>query len=216
MYKTNWAYWFNDSSIIINDLFSIPHITFVFQTHFCSTPLIFFLVVRISPLYLTDCTCYALWHVNINTNMPACTLSHFSHVWLCGTPYTVACQASLFIGFSRKELEKAMAPTPVLLPGKSHGRRSLVGCSPWGVYKSDTNEQLHFRFSLSCTGGGNGNPLQGSYIENPRDGRAWWAAIYGVTQNQTWLKWLSSSSSKFHTILYLIPYLNTILNTVFK
>ena len=51
-------------------------------------------------------------------------------------------------------------PTPVLLPGKSHGWRSLVGCSPWGRYKSDTTERLHFHFSLSCIGEGNGNPLQ--------------------------------------------------------
>ena len=86
-------------------------------------------------------------------------------------------------------------PTPVLLPGKSHGQRSLVGCSPWGWKGSDTTEQLHFRFSLSCIGEGNGNPLQYSCLENPRDGGAWWAAISGVAQSQTLLKWLSSSSS---------------------
>ena len=51
-------------------------------------------------------------------------------------------------------------PTPVLLPGKSHGWRSLVGCSPWGHEESDTTERLHFHFSLSCIGEGNGNPLQ--------------------------------------------------------
>ena len=86
-------------------------------------------------------------------------------------------------------------PTPVLLPGKSHGRRNLVGCSPWGRYKSDTTEWLHFDFSLSCIGGGNGNPLQNSCLENPRDRGAWWAAVYGVAQSQTRLKRLSSSSS---------------------
>ena len=85
--------------------------------------------------------------------------------------------------------------TPVLLPGKSHGWRSLVGCSPWGHYESDTTEQLDFHFSLSCIGEGNGNPLQCSCLENPRDGGAWWAAIYGVAQSWTGLKWLSSSSS---------------------
>ena len=63
-------------------------------------------------------------------------------------------------------------PTPVLLPGKSHGRRSLVGCSPWGLEESDTTEQLHFDFSLSCIGEGNGNPLQYSCLENPMDGGA--------------------------------------------
>ena len=86
-------------------------------------------------------------------------------------------------------------PTPVLLPGKSHGRRSLVGCSPWGRKESDTTEHLHFHFSLSCIGDGNGDPLQCSCLENPRDGGAWWAAIYGVAQSRTRLKRLSSSSS---------------------
>ena len=71
-------------------------------------------------------------------------------------------------------------PTPVLLPGKSLGLRSLVGCSPWGRYESDTTEHLHFHFSLSCIGEGNGNPLQYSCLENPRDRGAWWAAVYGV------------------------------------
>ena len=90
-------------------------------------------------------------------------------------------------------------PTPVLLPGKSHGRRSLVGCSPWGHEESDTTERLHFHFSLSCIGEGNGNSLQCSCLENPRDGGAWWAAIWGgtcgVAQGGTQLKRLSSSSS---------------------
>ena len=61
-------------------------------------------------------------------------------------------------------------PTPVLLPGKSHGRRSLVGCSPWGGKESDTTEQLHFHFWLSRIGEGNGNPLQCSCLENPGTG----------------------------------------------
>ena len=73
-------------------------------------------------------------------------------------------------------------PTPVFLPGKSHGQRSLVGCSPWGGWGSDMTERLHFHFSLICIGEGNDNPLQYSCLENPRDGGAWWAAIYGVTR----------------------------------
>ena len=81
----------------------------------------------------------------------------------------------------------------LLLPGKSHGRRSLVGCSPWGRWESDTTEWLCFHFSLSCIGEGNGNPLQCSCLENPRDGGAWWAAVYGVTQSRKRLKRLSSS-----------------------
>ena len=72
--------------------------------------------------------------------------------------------------------------------------RSLVGCSPWGSEESDTTEWLHFHFSLSCIGKRNGNPLQCSCLEYPRDGGAWWAAVYGVTKSQTWLKQLSSSS----------------------
>ena len=82
-------------------------------------------------------------------------------------------------------------PTPVLLPGKYHGWRSLVGYSPWGRWGSDTTERLSFHFSFSRTGEGNGNPLQCSCLENPRDGGAWWAAVYGVAQSWTWLKWLS-------------------------
>ena len=69
-------------------------------------------------------------------------------------------------------------------------------CSPWGREESDTTEWLHFHFSLSCVGEGNGNPLQHSCLENPRDEGAWWAAVYGVSQSQTQLKWLSSSSSR--------------------
>ena len=104
-------------------------------------------------------------------------------------------------------------PTPVLLPEKSHGQRSPLGCSPWGCFESDTTERLHFHFSLSCIGEGNGNPLQCSCLENPRDGGARWAAVSGVAQSRTRLKRLSSSSSSSSSIsimlcnhyLYLVP-----------
>ena len=86
-------------------------------------------------------------------------------------------------------------PTPVLLPGKSHARRSLEDCSPWGRWGSDTTERLHFHFSLSCIGEGNGNPLQCSCLKIPRDWEVWWAAVYGVAHSWTRLKRLSSSSS---------------------
>ena len=89
-------------------------------------------------------------------------------------------------------------PTPVLLPGKSHGWRSLVGCSLWGPKESDTTEWLHFHFSLSCIGEGNGNPLQGSCLENPRDGGAGWTADYGVAQSRTRLKRLSNRGTECH------------------
>ena len=84
-------------------------------------------------------------------------------------------------------------PIPVPLPGKSHGQRSLEGCSPWGRWGLDMTERLHFHFSLSYIGEGNGNPLQCSCLQNPRDGGAWWAAVYGVAQSRTLLKWLSSN-----------------------
>ena len=85
-------------------------------------------------------------------------------------------------------------PLQYSCPGKSHELRSLVGCSPWGRKESDTTERRHFHFSLSCIGEGNGNPLQCSCLENPRDGAAWRAAVYGVAQSRTRLKRLSSRS----------------------
>ena len=103
----------------------------------------------------------------------------------------------LFNTLSRFVRRRQWHPTLVLLPGKSHGRKSLVGCSPWGREESDTTKRLHFHFSLSCIGEGNGNPLQCSCLENPRDGGAWWAAVFGVAQSRTRLKRLSSSSSRF-------------------
>ena len=105
--------------------------------------------------------------------------------------------------FRLRNRRRQWHPTPVLLPWKSHGRRTLVGFSPWGRKESDTTEQLHFHFSFLCTGEGNGNPLQCSCLENPRDGGAWWAAVYGVAQCRTWLKWLSSSSSRLRNVIFL-------------
>ena len=109
-----------------------------------------------------------------------------------------------YIVFRRRQWH----PTPVLLPEKSHGRRSLVGCSPWGCWGSDMTEWLHFHFSLSCIGEGNGNPLQCSCLENPRKGGAGWAAIYGVAQSRTRLKRLSSSSIDIARETYLLSRAN--------
>ena len=80
------------------------------------------------------------------------------------------CLENHYMSFIRHLVSSKWHPTPVLLPGKSHGWRSLVGCSPWGRQESGTTERLHFDFSLSCIGEGNGNPLQYSCLENPRDG----------------------------------------------
>ena len=82
-------------------------------------------------------------------------------------------------------------------PGDSEGEGSQACCSPWGREESDTTERPHFHFSLSCIGEGNGNPLQCSCLETPRDGGAWWVAVYGVAQSRTRLKRLSSSSNSF-------------------
>ena len=79
-----------------------------------------------------------------------------------------------------------------------------MGCRPWGHEESDRTERLHFHFSLSCIGEGNGNPLQCSCLENPRDRGAWWAAIYGAAQSRTRLKQLSSSSSSRHIQVALV------------
>ena len=109
--------------------------------------------------------------------------------------------ASLWL-FTFMHWRRKWQPTPVFLPGESRGQGSLVGCRLWGRTESDTTEWLHFHFSLSCIGEGNGSPLQCSCLENPRDGGAWWAAIYGVTQGRTRLKRLSSISSK-HKLMYV-------------
>ena len=109
-----------------------------------------------------------------------------------GNPQVISCSFCLYF-LETNDRRRQWHPTPVLLLGKSHGRRSLEGCSPWGRWGSETTEQLHFHFSLSCTGEGNGNPLQCSCLENPRDRGAWWAAVSGVAQSQTRLKQLSSS-----------------------
>ena len=76
---------------------------------------------------------------------------------------------SIFLSYSHF-WRRQWHPTLVLLPGKSHGWRSLEGCNPWGHWGSDMTERLHFYFSLSCIGEGNGNPLQCSCLENPRTG----------------------------------------------
>ena len=94
-------------------------------------------------------------------------------------------------------LEKEMATHSSILAWRIPWTEELGGLQSTGRKESDTTERLHFHFSLSCIGEGNGNPLQCSCLENPRDGGggAWWAAVYGVAQGQTRLKRHSSSSS---------------------
>ena len=89
-----------------------------------------------------------------------------------------------------------MAPHSSTFAWKIPWTEEPCGLQSMGSIESDTTEQLHFRFSLSCIGEENGNPLQCSCLENPRDGEGWWAAIYGVAQSRTRLKQLSSSSNE--------------------
>ena len=110
-------------------------------------------------------------------------------LWRAGHDWMTSLSLFTFMHWRRK-----WQPTPVFLPGESQGQESLLGYRLWVCTESDKTEWLHFHCSLSCIGEGNGNPLQGSCLENPRDGGAWWAAIYGVTQSRTRLKRLSSSS----------------------
>ena len=91
-------------------------------------------------------------------------------------------------------MEKAMAPHSSTLAWKIPWMDEPGGLQSMGSLELGTSERLHFHFSLSCIGEGNGNPLQYSCLENPRDGGAWWAAVYGVTQSRTRLKWLSNSN----------------------
>ena len=91
--------------------------------------------------------------------------------------------------------EKAMAPHSSTFAWKIPWVEEPGRLQSMGSLESDTTEWLHFHFSLSCIGEGNGNPLQSSCLENPRDGGAWWAAVYGVAQSRTRLKRLSSSSN---------------------
>ena len=92
--------------------------------------------------------------------------------------------------------EKAMAPHSSTLAWKIPWTEELDRLQSMGSLRVGHTERLHFHFSLSRIGEGNGNPLQYSCLENPRDGGAWWAAVYGVAQSQTRLKRLSSSSSR--------------------
>ena len=93
-----------------------------------------------------------------------------------------------------------MAPHSSTLAWKIPWMEEPSGLQSMGSLRVDTTEQLHFHFSLSRTGEGNGNPLQCSCLENPRDGGAWWAAVYGVAHSRTWLKRRSSSSSVYMSV----------------
>ena len=103
---------------------------------------------------------------------------------------------SLSIRSSCQTTEKAMAPHSSTFIWKIPWTEEPGRLQSMGSLESDTTERLHFHFSLSCIGEGSCNPLQYSCLENPRDGGAWWATVYGVAQSRTQLKRLSSSSSQ--------------------
>ena len=88
-----------------------------------------------------------------------------------------------------------MAPHSSTFAWKIPWMEKSGGLQSMGLLRSDTTERLPFHFSLSCIGEGNGNPLQCSCLENPRDGRAWWAAVYGAAQGRTRLKQLRSKNN---------------------
>ena len=137
--------------------------------------------------------------------------SSLSHSILCHPPGQVSRflpQAPSFwemggegwrwIGLSSETLQ--WHHTPIFLPGKSHGRRSLEGCSPWGRKESDTTERLHFHTLEK-------EMATHSSLENPRDGGAWWAAVYRVAQSRTRLKRLSSSRD-----IYTWPWMMNVIS----
>ena len=156
--------------------------------------------------------------------MCVCMLSLFSHVQLFVTLWTITHQAPLSMGFSRQAYWNGLPnPSPGDLPDPwiepvSLGSATLADgffttsttciCMGYSFRCTELNmtQWLHFHFSLSCIGEGNGNPLQCSCLENPRDRGAWWAAVCGVTQSWTWLKQLSSSSSSLNKWL-LVSYM---------
>ena len=125
---------------------------------------------------------FARFYCSLLYNESSIVVQSLSRVQLFVTPWTAAHQASLSFTVSQSLLKlmciaslchptisSSVVPFSYLYSFLASGWRSLVGCSPWGRKESDTTEWLHFHFSLSCIGEGNGNPLQCSCLENPRD-----------------------------------------------
>ena len=106
----------------------------------------------------------------------------------------------------RVECAWAMAPHSSTLAWKIPWTEEPGRLQSMGYKESDMTVRLHFHFSLSCTGEGNGNPLRYSCLENPREGGSWWAAVYGVAQSWTKLKWLSSSSNAWANTQRLVSH----------
>ena len=164
------------------------------------------------PLSLCACTLtHTHTHTHFRHHLQIQVVTHTSH-WLAikqrflqPPPWVwLVCQSgwqnsekhctywiTVYYGLLWKATEKAMATHSSTLAWKIPWTEE-----PGGLQSMRSLRVGHdFHFSLSCIGEGNGNPLQCSCLENPRDGGAWWAAVYGVAQSRTRLKWLSSSSS---------------------
>ena len=125
----------------------------------------------------------------LRPNPPASILSYLI------PPVMEAVRQFRFAILHPPQAEKAMAPHSSTLAWKIPWMEEPGRLQSMGSLELDTTERLPFQFSLSCTGEGNGNPLQCSCLKNPRDGGAWWATVFGVAQSWTRLKRLSSSSS---------------------
>ena len=121
----------------------------------------------LNPAYFTGTTC-CLRKGTGDRNKEASFLENYLFSVLCHSKRKSEIFTKEIFKYLR-EWRRQWHPTPVLLPGKSHGQKSLVGCSPWGHTESDMTERLHSHFLLSCIGEGNDNPLQFSCLENPRD-----------------------------------------------
>ena len=121
------------------------------------------------------------------------------------SPSLMTWPGMIFTIYSPLPWRRQWHPTPVLLPGKSHGWRSLVGCSPWGRQESGTTERLHFDFSLSCIGEGNGNPLQYSCLENPRNGEP--SGLLSMGSHKVGHDW-SDLAAAAATAAEMVKYLN--------
>ena len=144
----------------------------------------FWNTVRLFTKTISTSGIWAFWFLYILFN--TCLLKVFLLLLIWLQPYKWYKMAS-YCGFD-------LHFCPVLLLGKSHGWRSLVGYSPWGLKESDTTERLHFHFSLYALEKEMATHSSVLAWRIPDTG-AWWAAICGVTQSRTWLTWLSSSSS---------------------
>ena len=149
------------------------------------------------------CAICKCWHMDITRTHHHPQDSRHAHLSHPSSGQPAICLPSpcISLRFLEFYMEKAMAPHSSTLAWKIPWTEEPGGLQSMGSLRVGHDWEIHFHFSLSCIGEGNGNPLQCSCLENPRDGGAWWAAVYGVAQSWTWLKWLSSSSSS-SSVLY--------------